>query len=552
MPVVILVLVALGSSFTNATNQLAQDDRALILADPRVPDASLWSRFLTEPYWPRPYPVEQYRPVTSLGLALQYAIGSGLPIVYRITNWILYAAVCVLFYRFALRILPWGVAFAMALLFAAHPVHVEVTALGVGQSEMIVAVCSLFAALHYHARRVTYRSLRPRDWLAIAVAYVVAALAKEQGLLIPALLLIIELTLIEERFANRLRLLWPGYSTLALIGLAIVLLNLAVLGESVTPEATNEVLANKGAAVRALTMLRTVPDWIRLLAWPAHLRVDYSPQEFVAATALGGREVVGLVLLVALGFAATALRAREPAVTLGVCWMAVMLFPVSNLIVVTGVYLAERTLFQPSVGFVLLVGGVAASVVRRAPPSWTPLGWPLAVMLVALLTALGVAKSAGRQRVYRDDFTLARAAVRDSPLSWRAHADLSGHYFDRTMMGAALAEYRLATDLAPAPWIFRYVFARRLRSVGMDSIALIELRKSLKEQPNQPEATAELIAALLAVGEYEEARATAHEVIRLHRNPPLFVALRQLSDSAIRSRAPKGTIRITIPSTSGR
>ena len=227
-------------------------------------------------------------------------------------------------------------------------------------------------------------------------------------------------------------------------------------------------------------------------------------------------------------------------------------FPVSNLIVVTGVYIAERTLFQPSVGFVLLVGGVAASVVRRAPPSWTPLGWPLAVMLVALLTALGVAKSAGRQRVYRDDFTLARAAVRDSPLSWRAHADLSGHYFDRTMMGAALAEYRLATDLAPAPWIFRYVFARRLRSVGMDSIALIELRKSLKEQPNQPEATAELIAALLAVGEYEEARATAHEVIRLHRNPPLFVALRQLSDSAIRSRAPKGTIRITIPSTSGR
>jgi hypothetical protein len=547
VPTALIILVALSSTITSIANQFAQDDRAIILEDARMRDISLWSRFVTGPYWPPPYPPEQYRPVTSLWLSLQYVLGLGSPIAFRVVSWIVYATICVALYRFALRVLPAGIALGIAVLFAAHPVHVEVTALGVGQAEMIVAVCSLLAAILYHSRRVGEASLRARDWIAIAVLYAVAALAKEQGFLLPILLLLVELTMVQAALRERIRAVWPGYLALGVVAVGILVLNAVVLGENLTPAATNEVLAGKGLAVRALSMLGAVPEWIRLLVWPAHLRVDYSPQEFVAATRVGGRELLGLGALVSLGVAAWVSRRRAPAIALGTGWIALTLLPVSNILVLTGVYIAERTMFQPSIGFVLALGGAATLIASRIPSGWKPLGQPIAITLVALATVLGVARSAIRQRVWRDDYTLAQTAALDSPRSWRAHADLAGHLLDRGELSVAMKHYRLSTDFSPTPWIFRKAFARRLRSVGKDTMALAELRESIKEKPDQPDAVAELIAALLAVGHYQEARTLSDDIIRLHNAPPLVVALRQLSDSAMRTNAPVGSIRIAIP-----
>ena len=72
-----------------------------------------------------------------------------------------------------------------------------------------------------------------------------------------------------------------------------------------------------------------------------------------ASQGLGGVELLGIALLILAGALIWATLRRAPVVAFGITWMAVTLFPVANLVVPTGIVLAERTLFLPSVGFVL-------------------------------------------------------------------------------------------------------------------------------------------------------------------------------------------------------
>src|SRR5262249_12606593 len=102
------------------------------------------------------------------------------------------------------------------------------------------------------------------------------------------------------------------------------------------------------------------PMWLRLLAWPAHLQIDYSPNEIVASTGLGPRELLGIAMIVAAIAVVYVARRRAPVVSFGLFWCGAALFPVSN-IVPTSIVLGERTLFLPSVGFLIAVCCAAAA-----------------------------------------------------------------------------------------------------------------------------------------------------------------------------------------------
>jgi hypothetical protein len=89
---------------------------------------------------------------------------------------------------------------------------------------------------------------------------------------------------------------------------------------------------------------------------------------------------------------------RDRVLAFGLLWMAIALLPVSN-ILPTGVVLGERTLFLPSIGFLLAVGAVAQRVLARPAmsPKWRRLALGGAC---ALLAVLGLLRSAGRQAVW--------------------------------------------------------------------------------------------------------------------------------------------------------
>ena len=106
-----------------------------------------------------------YRPVASILLAAQYALGDGAPFVFRIVSYALYALASVGVYRLALRLVPASIALFVAVVFAAHPVHVEAVALAVTQNELIVgALAAFMTVLYLDRRRSESGALSARDW----------------------------------------------------------------------------------------------------------------------------------------------------------------------------------------------------------------------------------------------------------------------------------------------------------------------------------------------------------------------------------------------------
>jgi tetratricopeptide (TPR) repeat protein len=381
------------------------------------------------------------------------------------------------------------------------------------------------------------------DWWILCGCYAAAAVSKEQGFLLPLFLVAAEVLLVDAPAKGSRRQWVAGVAALAAVGMAVALIRTLVLGGA-TPSNVAEALQGQGVGRRALTALQLVPEWLRLVSWPARLRLDYSPREFLASSAFGAREGAGAVLLLLLVAVAWSARRRAPAITFGIAWLAIALAPVSNILLPTGVLIAERTLFLPSIGWLLAIGGaVAASGFLRQRGGRAAL-----VTVAAALVVAGVVRSAVRHRDWRDTDALTRSAMRDSPLSWRANANHGDLLFREGRLEEGRAAYARAIAFAPSPWWIRHAFARHLSRTGDHDAALAQLATAIAEFPGQPEMLRDVIATLINMGRYGEARGIATRLIDAGRESAEIVRLGRLADSAVVAGAPAGAVRVEIAS----
>lgn len=548
-PIAVAAALALLVSLPSVVNSFAHDDVLIIVENARVHSLSRLGDIFAAAYWPQPYPQDLYRPLTSLLLALQWFLQGGDPTVFRIVSCIGYAAATAAAFALARRLLPLTGAFAVALLFAVHPVHVEAVALGVNQAELAVGLlASLILARYIDARRVG--PLSASHWTVLVAMFAAAALFKESALIIPLLLIAIEWLVLEgESLRRRIQALWPGYLAFGVVAVGVVLLRAIVLGGQVVGTFTAEALIGLGIGDRALTMLQVVPQWLRLLAWPAHLRVDYSPGELLPAHSFGAPQLAGTIILVSAVGLILMTRKRVPVVAFGLTMCGVALLPVSNVIVPTGILMAERTLFLPSIGFLLAaVAGVSyliGDLAHRQPKR--EVVWRIGLVAVggALLLA-GAARSIQRFTVWRSNRDLWIASIADAPKSWRVQNGFAGVMFKEDRFGDGIVALERAIDASPESWSLRNNLARILRETGDTAGAHRQLRESLKDEPNQPDAQAELVAVLLAAGSYHDAKSASVRGAELFPTLPVFPALSRLADSAITVNAPPGSIEVGI------
>jgi tetratricopeptide (TPR) repeat protein len=258
-------------------------------------------------------------------------------------------------------------------------------------------------------------------------------------------------------------------------------------------------------------MLQVVPHWLRLLAWPARLHGDYSPAFINQATAWGALQTFGAALLVGLAVLGWLSRRAAPAILFGVLWCGVALFPVSNVLLPTGVVLSERSLYLPSVGFLLVVGALCAWGVTRARPRMTR-----AITLAAgVMVIAGVARSAVRHRDWKDLFTFWDATARDTPLSYKGHYAYGVLLRDRGDHAGAIRSLSRAIVLYPRAFWAQNEMGDLYQKVGDCESALRHYAASLEIQRNQFKIRVARMACLVQLGRIQEAQAEADEAERL-------------------------------------
>lgn len=517
---VLAMLPALGNGFT-------YDDRFIIQDNARVHQLDQWWRLFAQSYWPPPALGALYRPLPMLAYAVQWVVGGGAPWLFHAGNVAAYAALAVLVWRVAAHLMPMHAALAVGVLFAAHPVHVEAVANVVGLAELLMAIGTVGAVAGWLVWRERGASW-PRG-LAVVAGATLAAFSKEQGVLVPLVLVAAELTLARDArpWLARLRAGLPVALAIAAVLAAYLWLRRgAVETWDDAPAGLWMVLS---PAERRWTMIGVAAEWARLLLWPARQAIEYSPPEIVVHRGWSIDLLPGLTTVVG-GLAVAALSWRRvPAATFGLGLAAVALLPVSNMVVPTGVVLAERTLLLPSVGVLLAVGAWGSAI-------WRDAGRPVAAGravagAVALLAALGGWRSAQRTTMWRDDATLLAVATQESPRSYRPWF-LEGQRLVRTgRLAEAEAPLVRSVQLFPDDYGALALLGDVYRRQDRCGRAVPLLARALEVFPDGADARANLAACYIGLGRFGDARREAAAGERRGIEPSAFRGLKRLADS---------------------
>ena len=416
-------------------NRFAMDDLYIIAWNPLVHSLSGVFGAFTGPYWPPDLGGQMYRPLPLASFALTWGIVGDHALLFHAMNLLWHAGVAVIVTALALRFpSPGGrggqgvrtAAVAAGAVFAVHPVHVEAIANVIGLGELIAAAGVCLAV---------YYAVVNQNLVLSGLGLLIGLLSKENAVVAPGLIVWAWMVGIARPSQRRMMAFVASW---IVIGGAYLAIRGVVLHPYARLHATAPVFLGESAFAGRLTAVAALADVMRLSLFPATLRVDYSPAErTIVRTMLDGRFALGLLCLAAwAGLLVLAWRKGRRIEAFGLGWIAIAFLPVSNLLFSTGVLLAERTLYLPSVGLALAAGAALA----RLPESRLRLVIPIVVLVAGI-------RSAVRVPVWHDDFAVTQSILEDSPESYRGPARMAMIYQSHRQPMQALGALREASQI---------------------------------------------------------------------------------------------------------
>ena len=518
----VAAVLALGVYLNSLGNGFAYDDVVYIVDNTMVHGLANTGEILTSPYGGGVPGRSPYRPVTSLTYALSWSMGSGSPVSFHAFNVALHGANTALV---TILLTTLGAAPLLALLggavFAVHPVHVEAVANSVGRADALMALFVLLGALAYLRR---FRFEWARVGL-VSLAYVMALASKENGVVFPALLIVLSL-LFPERAGRGARAQLPVFVALAGVLAMYLGVRYQVLGTLLHQDAAAYIMILP-PWLRVSTAVANITDVTRLLLFPADLVVNYGPEVILPAGIGALRFWVGAAVLLAAGALAVSSLRRSPWTTLGIVWVVLSLSVVGNVLFPIAFWVAERTLYLPSVGVSLLAVGIgqyAVRVLRESPPR---LRWG-AVGAATLVVVLGGARTWTRTPSWYDTETVFTTLAEEHPESFRAHWWMGLRLMDAGELNRSLEWLSLAVELNPNGLHVQLDFVRGLLLLGRSEEA-VALVSSLP--PADPSRDVYLTQSHIQLDQPERAREAVQE--GLARFPEDVRLLRQARELGV-------------------
>lgn len=521
---VVAAAAAVAVALPALANGFTYDDVWLVRDHPVVRDPGGLRALLTATYWP---PTAEnhgvlWRPVTLTAFAVQWALGGGGPFLFHAVSVLLSGVVAAMVAGLSGALFGPPVALVAGLLFAVHPVHVEVTATVVGQAELLAAVAFLGAV--WLAWRAS-RARRVAGWAVLTALVMLAGLgAKEHVITLPAVLLPLwwwRAARDGRRFTEVARTQAPVMLATLSAALAFLVLRRALLGDVLQAGAIATGLDPASALQRAVVMLPVSLRWLELLFAPVRLSADYSPQHVVPDPDFGVRHAAALVAWVLLGVLAWRARRRAPAVTVGAALFALTVAIVSNVPAPLEVLLAERLLFLPSVGWAVAVAGAATSL-AAARPGWRRATAAVVAVGAGLLAVRGVV----RAPVWRSNERLFAQMQREAPRSFRTHWAVGAQAFARGDSALGEREWLEAIRLNPAHPQPLEDLGRLYARTGRWAAAVPLLERVIALDATRVGSALALATGYRQLGRLDDARALLERMERDHPEEPMFPALR--------------------------
>ncbi|MCP4650989.1 MAG: tetratricopeptide repeat protein [PVC group bacterium] len=316
-------------------------------------------------------------------------------------------------------------AFITALLFLSHPVHTETVIYLSNRGDLlatffILLCCILYMGFHERKSVVLY--------IFIPISCLAAVFSKEQGLILPFLLLI-------YHYAFGIKIKKGRFVSISVLLFVYVILRITLL-KSFLPGASAAI----GMPQRIPGFFAAITNYLRLLILPVGLHMDYGNNMYAVfhPLVLIGIGITGLAIKAAVTF-----RKQNPLFTFSILWFFAALLPFSNIYPLP-FYMSEHYVYIPSIGFLLIV----AYGVRRflKTPGMlcriTILGLGIVVGIFGILTI--------RQAAYwKDPISFYERTLQYAPDSARINHNLGDIYNIKEEFDLSIGYYEKAIKLDP-------------------------------------------------------------------------------------------------------
>ncbi len=475
-----LILAVVFLSYSNTLSYgFVSDDFPQILNNPELRSLRNIPRLFTEGVWhSEGYGGGIYRPVALLSWLLEYAIAGPHPFLFHLDNVILHLLCCVTVFFILNAVVSRNVSLISAALFAAHPVHTEAVAWIACRMELL---CTLFLLVSF---LIFIRKRGSKIWTALACAsFAAALLSKESAIVLPAVMVVYGLVF-EGAGKNRdtaFRFL-ASLSPYIVIAVVYLCARFAIVGFSGSTSHIYSNYDNFSGYRMFLLMCRASYEYIRLGFLPFGLSAEYL---FMPPKSIFDIRLLLPAFLLALSIVLYYKGKIGKAAIFGISLFYIGLLPVSN-IIPSGIIMAERAMYLPSIGNCILIGLTVEGAGRhlfRNPKMRTV---PFALILGFFITGAVLRNPFWKDQAHVDKAAIAMIRHRialfpDNPLSYvqlagvymetadygprpesslkaalrlqpdndRAHAMLAEVYFKRGKLAWALSEINAAMALEP-------------------------------------------------------------------------------------------------------
>lgn len=484
---IIIVLIAASAVYFNTlSNGIVWDDHD-ILGGWAIRDLGLSNiiRFFTDrdAYHA---PGEIYRPLFLLSFAIDYAFYGTASWGYHLTNLILHALSSLLAFVFFLHlfdprttdgstqgsatggITPFLPALIAAVVFAVHPVHTESVAWIKGRDDLLAALFML-GSFNMYVRSGRTRVL-DAGYLGAVAAFALALLSKEMAVMLPVLLILYDLSFRPRRLKSISGL--AAYAPFFAVVLLYLVVRTRVLGQIGQMS-----YIGGGFGPAMFTMAKVMVVYFKLLIVPIGQCADYLA--FPIERSLDPGVIFSfLIVCVVLGAGVAAYRYSRLA-AFSVLWFFIAILPAAQIIPVK-IPMAERFLYIPSIGPMLLFGVVAAKAFERSGTRTALRLFAACFIIVIALYTYGTVK---RNRVWRDEFTLWSDVIKKYP-SGRAYANYALAYEEAGDIHEAIRYYKVALKMNPRSHVSLNNLANNYMDLDRVDEAIVLYLRALEVDPD--------------------------------------------------------------------
>jgi protein O-mannosyl-transferase len=360
---------------------------------------------------------------------------------FHVVNVLFHACASGLMFFILRRLLDWGgmesgrrnlLAGFGAAVFLLHPVQTEAVAYLAGRSDGLSVLLFLAAYAIF-----LYRRNAAVSWstaLVVLLLFGASLLAKEQTIVLPALLLLTDYWWNPGFTLAGMRRNWKIYAPLALGAVAGFVIFLPLIRHG----------GNAGFGLKDLTwyqyfftQCRALFVYPALFLFPAGQSADWDFS--ISKTIFDHGAIVGLVALVGLAALAWRYRKDYRLASFGFFAYLLLMAPTSSILPIKDA-VAERRLYLSMLGLLL----IALDLLGRVRLQRKTLATACSVVALILADA-----TYARAQVWSSELALWQDTVQKTPGNWRAHFHLASAWFDEGHCDLAAKEYEDSTKLRP-------------------------------------------------------------------------------------------------------